>query len=43
MKHLYKVLKNYRIYIACIAWVCAMIILPDDLDVTFAAGALFLD
>jgi len=31
-------MKNYRIYIASAAWLAAMIILPDDLDVLFIAG-----
>ena len=43
MKLLYKVVENYRIYVACVAWICAMIFLPTELDVVFAAGAIFAD
>lgn len=33
-------MRNYRLYIACIAWMAAMIVLPSDVAILFIAGPM---
>lgn len=33
-------MRNYRLHIACIAWLVAMIVLPSDVAIMCIAGAM---
>ena len=36
-------MKNYRIYIACIAWLVAMIVLPSEVVMLSIAGPMLTE
>jgi len=33
-------MRNYRVYIACIAWLAAMIVLPSDVAILCITGTM---
>jgi hypothetical protein len=36
-------MRNYRIHVACLAWLAAMIALPSDVVMLFLAGPIIFE